>query len=176
MCGKHNFLQTFDTASLISVGLKQWHQWSWLFSCHHRARGPIQFVRSTKLSFGSTEMAFQLFTLGEGTVTTAVALPFRLCSTCLLSKTKALPSPFSYSFKHLFLTSDYGKYTVSFLYISASAAAESQCKLHLCVLAAVTWRGVTQKPTPSEDFSVSSSLLLLRETTNSTSLVIHRQN
>lgn len=172
------FLQTFDTASLISVGLKQQHHWPWLFCCHHRARGPIQcLVGSTKLSSGSTEMALQLFTLGEGIVITAVALPCRLCSTCLLSKTKALPSLFSYSIKHLFLKSDYGKYIVSFLYISASAAAKSQCKLHLCVLAAVTSRGVTEKSTPSEGFSVSWSLLLLREgTTNSTSFVIHWQN
>lgn len=119
--------------------------------------------QSNSMSCQKAEMALQLFTLGEGTVTTAVALPFRLCSTCLLSKTKALPSPFSHSFKHLFLKSDYGKYNVSFLYISASAAARSQCKLHLCVLAAITWRGVTQKPIPSEDFSVSWSLLLLRK-------------
>lgn len=74
-----------------------WSQWVWsnttsglgLFSCHHTARGPIQgLVRSTKLSSGSMEMALQLFTLGEGSVTIGVALPFRLCSTCLLLKVK----------------------------------------------------------------------------------------
>lgn len=174
-------LQTFDTASLISVGLRQRHQWPWLFSCHHRARGPIQcLIRSTKLSSGSLEMALQLFILGEGSVTIAVVLPFRLCSTCLFLKVKLQNQRLIFPLFILIKTfvSEVWLWQIHcFLYISASAAAKLQCKLHLCVLAAVTWGGVTEKPTPSEDFSVSWSLLLLRErTTNSTSFVIHWQN
>lgn len=177
------FLQTSDTASVISVGLRQRHQWPWLFSCHHRARGPTQgLVRSTKLSPGSMEMDLQLFTLGEGSVTIGVVLPFRLCSTCLFLKVELHSQSLTFPLFILIkaFVSEVWLWQIHCLLLVAdsdSAAAKFQGKLHLCVLTAVTWGDVTWKPTSSEDFNVSWSLLLLREiTTNSTSFVIHWQN
>ena len=149
-------------------------KWPWLFSCHHTPRGAIQGLStSIKLSSGPVEATGGFPTLWESSVTISVVLPFRLCSTCLFLKVKLQNESLTFSLfdllKHWLLESAYGKCTPRFLCFSVSAAAKFQGKLPFwescccCPNSCVTWGDVTEKPAPSVDFSVSWSLLLLRE-------------